>query len=172
MAELIIMDEYRKRRPKRLERLDPFFKVLNKLTREWVFSWRLRNKLYRYMGVQLAKDDSEIYIGRETWIDDNFPELIIIDEGAGIGWRCVIFAHNTARVPHIVSPVHLKKKVLIGHCVTIMPGVTVGEYAQVGCNSLVIKDIEPYTVAAGVPAKPLREVTPEELDMRNGAYLG
>lgn len=167
MAESINIDEYRKRRPKRLQRYDAFFKILNKFTRSWVFSWRLRNKIYRFMGVQLAKDDREIYIGRETWIDDNFPELVRIDEGVGIGWRCVIFVHNTATVPHIVSPVYLKKKVLIGHCATIMPGVTIGEYAQIGCNSLVTKDVEPYTIAAGVPAKPIRKVTEEELEMRD-----
>lgn len=170
MAEKILLDEYRKIRPRRQERFDPLFKILNKFTRDWVFGWKMRNRIYRFMGVQLAKDDSEIYISREVWIEDNFPELVKIDEGVGIGWRCVIFAHNTSTTPHIVSPVHLKKKVIIGHCVTIMPGVTVGEYAQIGCNALVTKDIEPYTVNVGVPAKPIREVSRDEIEMRRKRY--
>ena len=167
MADFIPMDEYRKRRPTRMKRYDALFKILSKITRDWVFGWRLRNKLYRFMGVQLAKDDSEIYISRETWIDDNFPELVTIDEGVTIGWRCIIFVHNTQRVPHIVGPVHIKKKVLLGHSATVMPGVTIGEYSQVGCNALVTRDVEPYTVVAGIPAKPVRKLTPEEIDMRN-----
>lgn len=171
MAELINMDEYRKRRPKRLQRYDAFFKILSKFTRDWVFGWRMRNKLYRFMGVNIPKGNGEAYICRETWIEDNFPELVTIEEGVGIGWRCVIFVHNTQRVPHTVSPVTIKKNTLLGHCVTVMPGVTIGEYCQIGCNALVTKDIEPYTVAAGVPAKPIRKLTQEEIDMRDRESL-
>ncbi len=167
MADKYIFEEYARNRPKRLRRLGPLFKILNKITRDWVYSWRFRNKLYRFMGVQLAEDDSGIFIGRETWIDDIFPELVRIDEGVGIGWRCIIFVHNTSTFPHLASPVHLKRKVLLGHNVIVMPGVTIGEYSQIGCNAVVTKNIPPYTIAAGVPAKPIREVTPEEIKMRN-----
>jgi len=166
VAEVYSFEEYAKQRPWKLRRLGPFVRILNKITREWVFNWKLRNKLYRIMGVQLAQNDSRIYIGRETWIDDIFPELVKIDEGVGIGWRCIIFVHNTSTFPSTASPVHIKRKALLGHSVTVMPGVTIGEYAQIGCNALVTKDIPPYTVAAGVPAKPLREVTREEVEMR------
>ncbi|MBD3234217.1 MAG: hypothetical protein GF315_10895 [candidate division Zixibacteria bacterium] len=166
MAEVFNFEEYIKMRPRRLRLLAPIYRILNKFTREWVFSWRMRNRLYRHMGVQLAKDDSGIYIGRETWIDDIFPELVRIDEGVGLGWRCILFVHNTSSFPHIASPIHIKHKALLGHNVTVMPGVTIGEFAQVGCNALVTKDIPPYTVAAGVPAKPLREVKRDEVEMR------
>ncbi|MCP4632289.1 MAG: acyltransferase [candidate division Zixibacteria bacterium] len=167
MAEIYIMDEYRKQRPKRLETWDPVFKIVNKITRDWVFGWKLRNSLYRWMGVNIPKGETETYICRETWIDDNFPELVTIEEGVGIGWRCVIFVHNTQQVPHIVSPVTIKRKTLLGHCVTVMPGVTIGEYCQIGCNALVLKDIPPYSVAAGVPAKVIRKLTDEEIEMRD-----
>ncbi len=166
MAKVYNFEEYIKMRPKRLQLLAPFYRILNKFTREWVFGWRMRNRLYRHMGVRLAEDDSGIYIGRETWIDDIFPELVRIDEGVGLGWRCILFVHNTSSFPHIASPIHIKRKALLGHNVTVMPGVTIGEFAQVGCNALVTKDIPPYTVAAGVPAKPLREVKPDEAEMR------
>ncbi|MEE9442377.1 MAG: acyltransferase [candidate division Zixibacteria bacterium] len=167
MENYYIMSEYRKQRPKRLERWDWFFKILSKFTRDWVFGWKMRSRLYRFMGVNVAMGDEPAYICRETWIEDNFPELVTIDEGVGIGWRCTIFVHNTQREPHIVAPVHIKKKVLLGHCVTVMPGVTIGEYSQIGCGALVTKSIPPYSVAAGVPAKVIRQLTQEEIDMRN-----
>lgn len=51
--------------------------------------------------------------------------------------------------------------VWIGHSATIMPGVTIGTGAVIGAGSVVTKDIEPYTIAVGVPAKPLRLRFPE-----------
>jgi phosphonate metabolism protein (transferase hexapeptide repeat family) len=47
--------------------------------------------------------------------------------------------------------------VWIGHGAVVMPGVTIGDGAVVGANAVVTRDIEPYTIAAGVPAKPLRQ---------------
>lgn len=38
----------------------------------------------------------------------------------------------------------------------ILPGVTVGEQAIIAAKSLVTRDVEPNTVVAGAPAKPVR----------------
>ena len=47
----------------------------------------------------------------------------------------------------------------IGSSVTILCGVTIGEGAIVGAGSVVTKDVAPYTIVAGNPAKFLKEVT-------------
>lgn len=46
--------------------------------------------------------------------------------------------------------------VWIGHGAVIMPGLHIGNGAVVGANAVVTRDVAPYTIAAGVPAKPLR----------------
>jgi phosphonate metabolism protein (transferase hexapeptide repeat family) len=46
--------------------------------------------------------------------------------------------------------------VWIGHGAILLPGVTVGTGAVVGAGAVVTKDIEPYTIVVGVPAKPIR----------------
>lgn len=48
----------------------------------------------------------------------------------------------------------------IGCGALVLPGVTIGEGAVVGAGSVVTKDVEPYTIVAGNPAKPVgsREV--------------
>jgi len=47
--------------------------------------------------------------------------------------------------------------VWIGHGAIILPGVTVGTGAVVGAGAVVSKDVEPYAVVVGVPAKPIRK---------------
>lgn len=49
--------------------------------------------------------------------------------------------------------VKIKDNVWIGECVSILPGVTIGENAIIGANSVVNKDVPPNSVVAGVPAK-------------------
>jgi phosphonate metabolism protein (transferase hexapeptide repeat family) len=46
--------------------------------------------------------------------------------------------------------------VWIGHGAVIMPGVTVGHGAVVGANAVVTRDVAPYAIVAGVPARFLR----------------
>ncbi|MET3559828.1 phosphonate metabolism protein (transferase hexapeptide repeat family) [Bartonella japonica] len=61
------------------------------------------------------------------------------------------------------------KRVIIGHDVwigcgaVIMPGVTVGHGAIIGANAVITKDVTPYTIVAGVPAKLLRMRFPNDV---------
>lgn len=54
-------------------------------------------------------------------------------------------------------PVTLGHDVWLGHGVTVLPGVTIGSGAAIGAGAVVSRDIEPFTVAAGVPARPIRQ---------------
>jgi phosphonate metabolism protein (transferase hexapeptide repeat family) len=56
--------------------------------------------------------------------------------------------------------------VWLGHGVLVMPGVSIGTGAVVGAGAVVTKDVEPYTVAVGVPARPLRLRFPKDVALR------
>lgn len=64
--------------------------------------------------------------------------------GAGIAPRDA--GHNAASI-------RIGRHVWIGRGVTILPGVSIGDYAVVGANAVVTRDIPACTTAAGVPAR-------------------
>ncbi len=53
--------------------------------------------------------------------------------------------------------------VWIGQNVTILPGVHIGDGAIIGANSVVGSNVDPYTIVAGNPAKPIRKRFDDEL---------
>lgn len=58
---------------------------------------------------------------------------------------------------YITSPVKIGKNVWIGEGVIVMPGVTIGDGCVIGAHSVVNKDLEPYTIAVGTPAKIIKK---------------
>lgn len=53
--------------------------------------------------------------------------------------------------------------VWIGHRVSILSGVTIGDGAVIGAESVVVDDVEPYSIVAGNPARLIRKRFDEEL---------
>jgi phosphonate metabolism protein (transferase hexapeptide repeat family) len=56
--------------------------------------------------------------------------------------------------------------VWIGHGAIIMPGVTIGTGAVIGAQAVVTKNVPPYTIVGGVPAKTIRKRFPAEVAAR------
>jgi lipopolysaccharide O-acetyltransferase len=70
--------------------------------------------------------------------------------------------HSSLDVPpmqrtYICKPVHIEDNVWIGEFVSILPGVTIGKGSIIGANSVVTKNIPPYVIAVGIPAKPVKQ---------------
>jgi carbonic anhydrase/acetyltransferase-like protein (isoleucine patch superfamily) len=51
-----------------------------------------------------------------------------------------------------------------GHSAIVLPGVTIGSGAAIGAGTVVTKDVAPFTVVAGVPAKVIRRRVSEETE--------
>lgn len=54
--------------------------------------------------------------------------------------------------------IHISKGAWIGANAVILPGVQIGKNAVVAAGSVVTKNVEPFTVVAGVPARKIKEI--------------
>jgi acetyltransferase-like isoleucine patch superfamily enzyme len=91
--------------------------------------------------------EDEVFVGHNvTFINDLFPRSTT-GEGSlqtEADWVC--------------RPTLIKKGASIGSSATLLCGITVGEGAMIGAGSVVTKDVPPFTVVAGNPARLLRPV--------------
>jgi acetyltransferase-like isoleucine patch superfamily enzyme len=93
-------------------------------------------------GVQIG---DEVFIGHNvSFINDKYPRGTNPDGQlqSEADWR--------------VIPTVVGRGASIGTGSTILCGVSIGEGAMVGAGSVVTRDVEPYTVVAGVPARKLK----------------
>lgn len=69
---------------------------------------------------------------------------------------------NERHTIYTYGKVTVKQNAWIGMNVTICPGVTIGKYAVVGAGAVVTKDVLDYAVVAGVPAKVIKMLDPND----------
>ncbi len=129
--------------------------------------------------VTLRSHDGRIRIGAHTGISRGSTvgavNLVEIGDHCMIGQGCYItdgdHRHDDPSIPipdqGMVSkgPTILEDNVWLGANVIVTAGVRIGAHSVVGANSVVTRDIPPYSVAAGSPAKVVAQVkNPQGLD--------
>ena len=90
----------------------------------------------------------EIRIGDDVQIG---PKTVIWGRDHGISKERLI-----REQPHVKRPITIGNDVWIGANVTILKGVTVGDGAVIGAGTVVTKDVPPYAIVVGNPAKVIR----------------
>lgn len=120
-----------------------------------------------YLGVKYTPN---IIIGKNCWIGDYFNisaiDSIVIGNNLVAGrWVTILDnTHGSTDIETLSIPpadrklashgvVKIGNNVLIGDKVTILSGVTIGDNVVIGSNAVVTKDIPPYSIIGGIPAK-------------------
>lgn len=138
-------------------------------------SRHFRMTVYRLLGATIGKS----VIFRKTELLE--PQKLVIGNHCSVGWHCLLDARGGISIADNVNissyvkiitaghdvksesfegtstPVIIEKNVWLATGCTILEGVRVGEGAVVACGAVVIKDVEPYTVVGGVPAKKISD---------------
>lgn len=119
-------------------------------------------------GVYVEPCDQEVTIGSDT----HFAPYCVLYGPLSVGNNCAVAAHVVlASVAHsyadpdtpmIQQPTNQKKitledNVWIGANAVITPGITIGTGSIIGAGAVVTKDVEPYSVMGGVPAKLIKK---------------
>lgn len=99
-------------------------------------------------------------------------DRVEIGEWSTMGARCYITDHThggTSREELLLpprkrplmsrGPVKIGKYVHLGEGVCVMPGVTIGDYSVIGAGAVVTRDIPPFSIAVGSPAKVIKQIT-------------
>ena len=130
----------------------------------------LRTTLFRRCGVKIG-EQVVINFGVNIIIpmsEKGILHNIVIGDRVAIATGAVIvgqsdpnFSKLTRLYPEDNRPIHISNDVWIGANAVILPGVTIGEQSVVASGAVVNRDVEPYTVVAGVPAKKIKDLPRE-----------
>lgn len=112
-----------------------------------------------------------ITIGKNVFINSgcHFQDQggITIGDGTLIGHNVVLATINhdldpaNGRKNHY-APIRIGTHVWIGSNATVLPGVSIGDWAVVAAGAVVTRDVPPYTVVTGVPARIQKRLEPSE----------
>lgn len=113
----------------------------------------------RIIGKVIIGDDC--HINSDTFLKNS--ELIIIGNNVSIsyGVKIITDGHDiqSSDFKHVKAPIIIDDYVWIGIDAKVLKGVHVGRGAVICAGAIVIQDVEPYMIVAGIPAKPIGERT-------------
>ncbi len=91
-----------------------------------------------------------VYIGNDVILAQN-----IVMSGLNHGYEDVNIAPKYQKVT--TSPIHIEDEVWIGANVSIVAGVTIGKHSVIAAGSVVTKNVPPFAIAVGNPARIIKQ---------------
>jgi acetyltransferase-like isoleucine patch superfamily enzyme len=114
----------------------------------------------RLIAAQSIEIGNDVLISWDVTIVDHDSHALDFDLRAGDVLEWAQGRKDWQYVP--VAPVRVADKAWIGFGATILKGVVIGEGAVVASKSVVTKDVEPYTLVGGCPARLIRKLSPRK----------
>lgn len=102
---------------------------------------------------------NKIKIGDNTLIGSN---VMIIDHSHGKNKYNEMKIHPSERNLYSKGAVVIGENCWICENVSILPNITIGKCSVIGANAVVTKDVPPYSIAVGNPARVVKRITKDE----------
>ena len=125
----------------------------------------LRVSLLRMCGYKIGRD---VYVGEDLIIidePDRTDSCLEVGDRVAISPRVTLVCHsapNWSRIRPFIQErngtIKIGPDAWIGTGAVILPDVEIGEAAVVASNAVVTKSVAPYTIVAGIPARPVKTV--------------
>ncbi len=116
----------------------------------------------RFINIPKDKNKRFIFIGENVTFDSAYPEDIEIGNHVHITTGCILLTHYLDTTKKEVNWKHgkilIEDNVFIGANTIISKPLTIGKGSIIGAGSVVTKDIPPYQIWAGNPAKYIKDV--------------
>lgn len=125
---------------------------------------------FRQMMTLRALNGGKIVFGNDCFCNSNVSitamKSIYIGNGTKIANNVVITDHDHDyhhnNIGYVSAPIQIGDRVWIGANAVILKGVTIGDHAVIAAGSVVNHDVPAYCVAAGVPARLIKEFHDED----------
>lgn len=120
-----------------------------------------------YLGASLLVCHTGITLGDDVVISWNVT--IVDHDSHAVDWEhrksdVIDWAKGCKRWDSVtIRPVHIGNKVWIGFGASILKGVSIGDGAVIGAHSVVTRDVPPFTIVAGNPARIVRTLNAEDM---------
>lgn len=162
----------------------------------WLLSKFLR-RLYRGLAKSIFPNSLRIFLLRKAGVkiggkvvvnegftlacDVGYEENLIIEDQVAIGPNTIVVLTSNPNFSklreqkeiypslEVIGKVHIRNDAWIGAGCIILPNVTIGEFSIVGAGAVVTKDVLPFTLVAGVPAKVIKKL---DVDSVKWQYRG
>jgi virginiamycin A acetyltransferase len=123
------------------------------------------SKIFLWETIPSASEDATLIFGKYCSIASNCTFFL---GGNHVYERTSTWLHDDVKEKGITSNgnITIGNDVWIGYGSTIMSGITVGDGAVIAANSNIVKDVEPYSIVGGNPAKQIKKrFSDEDIDL-------
>jgi acetyltransferase-like isoleucine patch superfamily enzyme len=134
--------------------------------------------------IMFDRENAVVVIGKRVFFNGRIvaAQQVEIGDDVMVSWGVTLVDHNSHSLAFSqrsqdvlnvwagtkdwdnvkISPIKIESKVWIGFDAIILKGVTIGEGSVVGAGAVIAKDVPPWTVVAGNPARVIKEIPENE----------
>jgi acetyltransferase-like isoleucine patch superfamily enzyme len=149
--------------PKNSKTKEFYHAILVELAKKRI-SHKIRIRIYKHLGMRIGEN---AYIGPGLEIiDQTLSNLVALGNRVTISPQVTLVVSSSPNnsklkdlsYPRKIGRITIEDDAWIATGAIILPGITIGKMSVVGAGAVITKDVPPFTVVGGVPAKVIKKL--------------